>query len=350
MKNIKLLSIAFVVLLFIACKDDTVTPILDYSALLSNSASNVILKTYADLNTKSETLVTALATLETNRTAANLDAAKVAWRATREPWEQSEGFLFGPIKQQAIDPSIDSWPVNVTDLDAVLASSNTLTKAYIDGLEGTLKGFHTIEYLLFGVNNSKAVADFTPRQFEYLRACGQSLRGATQKVYDAWRPDGQNFILNLTAAGKTGSIYPSQKSAVQELLDGCIVISDEVANGKINNPFAQQDIKLEESRFSANSKADFANNIRSVRNIYLGGLNNSTTGEGLSTIIKAKDATLDTKIKGQIEAAIAAIEAIPGTFTTAITQQKTAVQAAQTAVRTLQATLETDGKKVIDGL
>ena len=347
MKNIQLLIMVSTMCVFAACKDDVTTPITDYSALLSNVSNNVILKTYIDLNTKADALAMSLATLEATKTTANLDAARTAWRTARIPWEQNEGFLFGPVDQQGIDPSIDSWPVNVADLDAVLASSNTLNKNYIDGLEGTLKGFHTLEYLLFGENGTKTVNDFTPRQFEYLRACAQSLKGSTQKLYDAWRPDGQNFIQNVVNAGKTGSIYPSQKAAVQEFVDGCIVIADEVGNGKINEPFAQQNVKLEESRFSANSKADFADNIRSIRNVYVGGMGVSS-GEGLSNIIKNTDATLDTKIKNQIEAAITAIEGIPGTFTTAISQQKAAVSTAQIKVRELQATLEGELKPLLN--
>jgi hypothetical protein len=104
-------------------------------------------------------------------------------------------------------------------------------------------------------------------------------------------------VANLTKAGQTGeSIYPSQKSALQEIVNGLIVIADEVANGKINDPFSQQDITLEESRFSANSKADFADNIRSIQNVYLGTFQN-TTGTGITSIIKSKNEALDASVR-----------------------------------------------------
>jgi uncharacterized iron-regulated protein len=98
--------------------------------------------------------------LHLHPTEANLANVRQAWREARVPWEKSEGFLFGPVDQQGIDPSIDSWPVNETDLDAVLESGQTLTKSYIDGLDGTLKGFHTIEYLLFGTSSNKQLNEF----------------------------------------------------------------------------------------------------------------------------------------------------------------------------------------------
>ncbi len=345
-----LLMSFFSLSLLISCKDDPVNPDKSYDDQLQNIASDVILKTYQSLADKSTLMAGVLQGMENNPSAQFLDAARQAWRDAREPWEQSEGFLFGPVDQQGIDPAIDSWPVNETDLDAVLNGAQPLTKSYIDGLDGTLKGFHTIEYLLFGVDGTKRIGDFTPRQFEYLTACSESLSGATQQLYNSWKPDGENFIKNIIDAGKAGeSIYPSQKSALQEILNGMITIADEVANGKINDPFVQQNVTLEESRFSANSKQDFADNIISIQNAYTGNYLDQN-GTGISFIIKEKNATLDTKVKQQIQEAINAILAIEGTFTSAIFNAPQSVQLAQTKVRDLQQTLEGEVLPIITGL
>jgi len=347
----KYLSFLLVTCLFIfSCNDDPVNPTDNYSSDLGNIAADVILRTYLELRTASEDLKESLAQLAATPTEQNLLEARNAWKAARSPWEKSEGFLFGPVDQQGIDPSIDSWPVNVTDLDAVLNSGETLTKSFVDGLDGTLKGFHTLEYLLYGSNGNKSASDFTARQFEYLSACGQSLAGATNQLHHSWDPNGENFIENLESAGEAGkSIYPSQKSALQEIVNGMIVIADEVANGKINDPFSQQDITLEESRFSANSKKDFADNIRSIQNIYTGKYD-SPVGLGISNIIKSKNSTLDESVKQKIEAAISAIESIEGTFTFAIFNAPQSVTFAQTKVRDLQQALESEVLPIITNL
>ncbi len=269
-----------------------------------------------------------------------LDEARAAWRETRRPWEMSEGFLFGPVDTKGHDPALDSWPVNTVDLDAVLAGSQTLTKEYIDGLQGTLKGFHTIEYLLFGTDGNKQPGSFTQREFEYLTALAESLFGTATELRISWTDLGDNFAENLRSAGSSSSIYPSQKAALQELVQGILNIADEVGNGKINDPFSQQDVTLEESRFSNNSKADFQDNIRSIQHIYTGDY--TQNGVGLDEYVSKKNAALDTRIKSEINAAITAIGAIPGTFTTAITQERAAVEAAQEAVRKLQQTIETE--------
>lgn len=351
MKNLTLILIVSLSFTFSHCtKDEPLKKEGEYTSILQNIANDVILATYANLDEKAGGLHDALISLQLTPTPDNLAAAQQAWRNARIPWEQSEGFLFGPVDQKGIDPAIDSWPVNQTDLEAVLAGSNTLTKEFIDGLDGTLKGFHTIEYLLFGVNTDKKVTDFTPRQFEYLIGCSASLKGATSNLYGSWKSDDGNYIANVIQAGSAGnSIYPSQKSALEELTNGMSGIADEVANGKINDPFSQQDVTLEESRFSANSKQDFADNIRSIQHIYRGIYKNAT-GQGLSAIVKSKDAALDVLIQNDIASAISAIEAIEGTFTSAIFNNKPSVIIAQNKVRDLQQTIESKLLPLISNL
>lgn len=352
MKNSFLLLLSFsLALILSSCGSDTDdSRIADYKDVLQNISNDVILPTYEDLYDKTQLLVNTLTILEQNVSQVNLDASKQAWRDARVPWEQSEGFLFGPVDQQGLDPAIDSWPVNETDLDAVLNSNAVLTKDYVDGLDGTLKGFHTLEYLIFGKEGNKSIASFTQREFEYLRACSQSLHGATKALYFAWKPDQQNFIANVLRAGEPGnSVYPSQKSALQEIVTGMITIADEVANGKINEPFTTQNLTYEESRFSANSKKDFADNIQSIENAFLGVYKNAS-GLGISKIIKEKNELLDVKFRQQLDDAIRAIESIQGTFTTAVTNARPSIEFAQLKVRTVQQTLESEILPLISNL
>ena len=312
----------------------------DATALLADVPSKVIFPTYADLEVKANALNAAVVTLQASTTDVNLQAAQDAWRATRRPWEQSEGFLFGPVETDGIDPSIDSWPVNQADLNAVLASGQPLTKATIDGLEGGLKGFHTIEYLLFGAGSGKAAADLTVRELEYLVAVTESLEGAVSQLRQAWDPAGGNFSATVATAGQSGNtVYTSQSQALQEIVNAMIAICDEVGNGKISDPFDQQDRSLEESQFSNNSDADFADNIRSVQNVYLGQYG-SSTGTGVRALVQAKQPSLDATITAQTQAAIDAIGQMTPTFGEAITTNQPAVEAARTAVRALRQTLE----------
>lgn len=346
--------------LLVACsKDEPVTPPTNTTVstelidtVLRTASTDVILATYTDLDLRAGELKTAVEALHAAPSTTTLDAARQAWRNARRPWEQSEGFLFGPVDEQGIDPSIDDWPVNYVDLDAVMADSGTaLTKAYVDGLETTLKGFHTIEYLLFGNGGTKTINDFTPRQFEYLIAVTESFRGKTSQLYMAWSPSGQNFADTIAKAGASfNTRYTSRSQALQELVTGMAGICNEVATGKIAEPFTLQDRTKEESQFSNNSNTDFADNIRSVKNIYLGTYNGAGSSRGLHAIVAARNPTLDARIRTEIDDAIAAIDNMTPSFGVAIFSNKSAVEAAQAAIQKVKLSLESEVMPIMQAL
>ena len=219
-------------------------------------------------------------------------------------------------------------------------TSAPLTEASIDGLEDTLKGFHTIEYLLFRDGDQRKAADITPRELEYLVATMENLKAKTAQLRSAWDSAGENFAAEVANAGASSTIYRSQKAAMQEIVNGMITIADEVANGKISDPFNERDTTLVESQFSFNSITDFQDNIRGIQNVYIGQF--AADGQGLNDFIASKDAALDTKFQTEVQTAIEAIGAIPDPFRDSISTSRSAVQAAIDAVSTVQQTLEED--------
>ena len=320
----------------------------DASTTLNDFANTVVLATYIDLDNRAGELLIAVKALEADTTQANLGQAQAAWKATRKPWEQSEAFLFGPVDTQGLDPALDSWPVNRVDLDGVLASEQALTEASIDALEDTLKGFHTIEYLLFRDGDQRKAADITPRELEYLAATTENLKSKTAQLRNAWDASGENYAAEVANAGDSSTIYKSQKDAMQEMVNGMIVIADEVANGKISDPFNERDTTLVESQFSFNSITDFQDNIRGIQNVYAGKF--TADGQGLNEFVNSQDAELDARFQTEVQTAIDTIGAIPDPFRDSITAQRAAVQAAIDAVSTVQGTLENDILKlVLDG-
>lgn len=332
-------------LLFAGCGDDDETAVgpsesFDFSPILKDFTDKVIIATYADLDEQAGELLAAVEALQADPLEANLRTAQDAWVATRIPWEASEGFLFGPVDFNGYDPALDSWPVNRIDLDGVLASGNALTAEYVGGLDGTLKGFHTIEYLLFGEGRSKAAADLTEREFAYLIATTQHLKATAKDLHASWIATGGNFGQKVRDAGHGSDVYPSAQAAVQEMVTGMIGICDEVANGKIADPFVEEDPRLVESQFSFNSIADFQNNIRSVRNVYTGDY--AGTGRGLDEFIRQADDALDQRLKREIETAIDEIGRIEQPFRDAIRSDREQIETAQAAVARIQQTLEED--------
>ena len=331
-------------ILFAGCGDDDSSPTtvdppsFDFGPILDDFTNKVVIATYADLDKRAGDLLSAVEALREDPSAENLTTARTRWVAARVPWEASEGFLFGPVDFNGFDPALDSWPVNRTDLDGVLASGNDLTATYVGGLDGTLKGFHTIEYLLFGEGGGKSAADLTAREFDYLVATTQDLRATAKALHESWIPSGGNFGQKVKDAGKGSAAYPSAQAAVQEMVNGMIGICDEVANGKIADPLNERDPRLVESQFSFNSIVDFQNNLRSVGNVYTG--NYREDGRGLDEFISQRNASLDQRLKNEIQTAIDEIGSIAPPFREAISTDRGQVEKAQAAVATVQQTLE----------
>lgn len=325
----------------------------DATELITNLTNDVIVAGYNNLNTQGEIFYIAAQTLVNTPTEANLIVAQNAWKAARAPWEQGESHIFGPVDSLSIDPHLDSWPLNTSDLQALLDGSSTFSADNVLVSNDDVQGFHTMEFLLFGdgVNdNEKVIAEMTTRETEYLSATAEVFQSYTQQLFDAWVTGDDPYNAKLLTPGN--DIYASQLAVVEELINGMIGIVDEVGNGKIADPFgsslATADTSLVESQYSWNSLTDFSNNIIGVQNVYRGEFDGEADKTGIIDFVSAADSTLATRVDAEIVAAIAAIQAIAGDsdmpFRQAISDAdgRVRIQAAIDALSTLQDSLENE--------
>lgn len=323
-----------------------------YTEALSNIANNVIVANYKQLSEKATMAVTATEALKPGDET-KLDAARKAWVEMRIYWENSEATLFGPAGDEGlgIDGSIDSWPIDLQFVNNTLKSRDKITVDYVSNLDSNAKGFHALEYLLWGIDGKKKASALTDREIEYIKAATSYIAKQSKTLYNAWNPKGENFAKHFT--NPTAGKYKSATTAFEQLVDGMIDIATEVGTGKIENPLngnkGSYDLEKEESRFSNNSKADFANNIRGILNVYTGDYNNHS-GLGLSEIIAAKNPVLDAKVTKNINDAIKGIENIPGTFTESIKSNRAKVTEAQDKVKDLINVLEKELKPFVQEL
>jgi putative iron-regulated protein len=347
MKQIKTYTIAalFTALAFTACKKDSNNVDNNdelQAEILSNAATTVCTDSYVDMYAKSQQLLTAVNTLSTTTADANLESCKILWKSIRNTWEQTEAWLFGPVSSDNIDPRIDTWPVDFNALENILAGSDELNETYVDGLDDALKGFHPIEYLLWGQDGSKTAADFTEREKEYLLGLAGNLDKLCKAVSESWS---NGYATQLATAGSGSVTYTTKKSAYAEIVDAMTGICDEVANGKMKDPFDQQDPTQEESPFAKNSLIDFANNIRGIMAMYQGKF--SADGKGIEDLVRTYNLSLDNEIKTAHATALASLEAISVPFGEAILTQQTQVQNAMDKINALATLLDTDLKDFI---
>lgn len=363
-----------------ACKSGETTVTTDKEAALQKAVTpyveNTVIATYRQMADAGLTLMAETQAILDKVTkgedyASLIVAADESWRKMRKYWEQSEAFLYGPASAHNIDPHIDSWPLDFHAMTALLHDAERMAMieeeggAYVgDKLGYALKGFHAAEYLLFesieqdgraiGTGRPHA-ADLTRAEAVYLNAIVEDLTEQAILLEYAWagevseakmavleeaeiEPYEDNYGKQMLNAGGKGSIFVTYQEVAEEIIAGAIDIAGEVADLKMGNPYLSSTAEQRdyiESPYSCTSTTDFADNIRSVKNAYLGAKEGDAS---VSDYVKSQDADLDTRVRTAIDASIAAIGAIENFESTA--QNNPKVKAAIDQVSALEEVLD----------
>ena len=319
--------------------------------VLENIVDNVIVPTYTSLADNTEALEKTLNGLTVNTiTQAQINTACEEFKAARQYWERSEAFLMGAASDFDIDPTIDSWPLNRTLL------LNYFNSGMNDEMleDASILGFHALEFILFRDGKPRKVAEFqgkdTYKNFEnitgaqeltYAQTICTLLKNRTFQLQVAWdgganasrlavvkaaglkytTANGLSFGDNLKKAGVSGgkSNFATLKAAVAQVLSNdegsCVGISNEVGTAKIANPFANGDVSYVESPYSYNSIPDFRDNIRSIRNIWLGSTDKTANTYSFHTFFASVNkADINSSIENGYVNAITAISNMPSAF------------------------------------
>jgi hypothetical protein len=117
---------------------------------------------------------------------------------------------------------------------------------------------------------------------------------------------------NYASGMKNASAFSNSfAGAVSQIAIGASDIASEVGETKIAAPYASGKVEEVESWYSWHSLDDYKNNIESIKNAYLGGVNDQTrTAVSFSTYVAQVSPDLDNAIKRQIDDCISKIAAI----------------------------------------
>ncbi len=381
MKTIELLKIALMMIAllgitcgFAACSDDKDDPDpnqLDTrkTAIITQYVNGVVIPTYRSLADEAVELATLCEELRQNPSQSKVDECCESWISARKYWELSEAFLFGAAADYNIDPHIDSWPLQKSQLDNILANDALIDALDEDGagadafatLGYGLLGFHAVEYVLFRDGAPRKVSEITEAELIYNAAVAQDLANQTVRLEASWAglanissakqnrleefelEPSFNYGENMITAGMTGNtLYKTQLAAMEQILTGASDISDEVGNTKITDPVNSGNVLDVESWYSWNSIADFTDNIRSVRNAYYGSLDGSVGNNSMAAYINKVNSSLDSNVRKAIDNAINEISSMPAPFRNHLTKAETqkAVDACNTLLDALDAAIE----------
>ena len=326
-----------------------------YGGIVNNFVDAVVLPTYKNLVDKNTELLKKVNELYLTPSDAAFQAAAEAWLDARQPWETSEAFLFGPVADLGLDPNMDSWPLDQEAIEQILTSDGTFSELDWTGdyeeedednpdnstqhakdiaAAQSVRGYHTLEYLLFKDGEPRKVADIESKYkanwYRYAVVVAEKLKADSESLYKAWNESygEENVAFATTFKNHSGS-YKSVEDCISEICDGCADIANEVGTSKIGDPVdkyeagkTEEALYAVESWYSWHSRDDYKNNINSIKNSFYGSLDGSVADNSIAAIVKKHNEEFFKKVDEAINAAYNAIDAIPQPFRNNINSQE----------------------------
>lgn len=277
--------------------------------------------------------------------AETLAAARKAWLDAREWYGQTEAFRFygGPIDDdKGPEGRINAWPMDESYVDGVKGKPGAglinnrkapITKAALaranerGGEENIATGWHAIEFLLWGQDlneagpGNRSVEDYvdgkTPnadRRRQYLGVVTALLVDDLRGVAMAWAPGAKNYRAGFERGGR---------ESLRKIVVGLGSLSrGELAGERMEVALNTQEQEDEHSCFSDNTHRDVVANALGIRNVWSGRYRrrdgSTLEGASLAALVGAKNTALAERTTKQIDASVAAAEAIPAPFDRAI--------------------------------
>lgn len=297
-------------------------------------SADAVIETYANIGQASykdalgtaELLRAAVENLLNHPTDEMLLAAREAWRDARSPYEQSKLFVHSnPLITQWAD-RVSAWPVNVEYIDRISSTDVTgnnsgITAEHIvvlhhaDGnLEHVASGYHVIEYLLWGPDESgieeKDVDDGAgtrPATDYDLANCSNedcALRG--EYLYASVNlliADLNEMVGHWSVTGEIRrTLLADPDLGIALMIKGMGSLSyGELAGARLLNAVQSHDPSSELDQFSNNSHVSYLLNARGMVSVYFGEYFSSdrelTTGASLADLLEQNDPDLDEEFR-----------------------------------------------------
>jgi predicted lipoprotein len=352
--------------------DPTEPPVEDFDrrSLLGSYTQRVVipaLRTFAIDAEALETAVRALAVAAADGSPATAEkqAAQSAWRTAMESWQAVEVMQVGPAGSAnmvmgglGLRDEIDSWPtINPCRVDQETVSGDYLDADFFSDELVNTRGLDAVEYILFDEGDDNACAagvdinaegtwdalvasgDLAARRAAYAAGAAADVAAHAAELRDAWEPTLGNFAGQLSNAGLSGSQFATAHDAVNDVFAALFYLELRVKDRKLAAPAGiSPDCsdatcpELLESLWANASKEHILGNLRAAERTFLGG--GDSSGVGFDDFLSALGASdLAATMLADLRAAIAATEAVPGTFAEALEDDPESVRGVHAALK-----------------
>jgi putative iron-regulated protein len=346
----------------VSCGGDdetSTTPTLpsEASQAITNYA-DIVYASYSDTLEAAQALDAAVTSFVAAPSANGLAAAKQAWLDSREPYLQTEVYRFydGPIDnpETGVEGYLNAWPLDENYIDYVVGPNGdsegmvndaqaSIDKDNILGANEGIDeksistGYHAIEFLLWGqdldpngpgarpytdyVTDGTGTADNQERRGQYLATVTDLLVENLQTLVDAWAPNTTNYRASFVAQ------QPSL--ALTQVMSGMIILSGfETGGERLQAALDTHSQEDEHSCFSDNTHRDMVQDVRGVRNVWVGAYapvsGSAVSGPSLRDVIAAGDADVAARISARIDESLGLAEALQPPFDREIATGNTA--------------------------
>jgi predicted lipoprotein len=318
----------------------------DRAAFIRDVAAVVVLPGYRAFADAATTLRAAAEAFEANPDGTNLDLLQAAWLEARRAWGRCEAHFFGPEEATFLNVKIDTYPVLIPAIEAIIAGSATLDAAYVESLGSNRKGFQALDHLLFDPSGDAFVLDAmtvqpdAARRRALCRAYAGNLEQVAAAIRDLWEPTGGNHAAALAA-------QPVQ-AALDDLVNRLVAFAEFTADARLGAPAGltassggvPDPSKVESPRSDA-SLDDLLADLQGIRDVWTGD-RLGVSGTGLRDLVEAAGPEIASEIDVDLQACFDRVQAIPAPLDAAVVSSIPAVDAAWRAVKRLHVRLAVD--------
>lgn len=346
MKSKILMITASSLLLLGSCnkKEEDTTP-KDFGELktrvIFNFAEDVALKAFSNLNNAVIKMASQAENYYYSGSTSDFEILKQEWQNANKFWELTESFQFGPITTGTYASKMDTWPARPAEFDALLAGSNNLEVPDIENLSNNLRGFHAMEYVLFGANGRKTANAVDWKQRKYLLNLAKDLRNNSVAIFNAWTAGAKSYGSEIIHAGKGSSAFTTKQSLFSAMVTNMGNMCSKIAIDNLGKPFDNMDSLALESPYANQSLSDIQTNLQSLQLAYTGQYNGSN-GYGIRDLVKDKRNALDVKLSERMKLADSALAQIKTSLDSAVIYKRMETKTAIDAVDSLRSTLQNE--------
>ncbi len=312
---------------------------------------------YEDSLTSARDLRDALERLAATPTEEAMEAARMAWKAARVPYQQSEVYRFGNAIVDDWEGKVNAWPLDEGLIDYVASSygadseenpgfranvianpsfdfagqtidARTIDKSLLGetlhelgGVEANVAtGYHAIEFLLWGQDlngtgpgaGMRPASDFDPascswgnceRRAAYLLAAADLLVDDLAWITAQWAPGGEARMSVLEETGLSAIVTGMGSLSYGEL-----------AGERMKLGLLLHDPEEEHDCFSDNTHYSHYYDAMGIRNVYLGEYvridGTVIDGPSLSDLVAAASPEADAALRARLDGTMAAMTAL----------------------------------------